>query len=197
MNRPLKSFLCVRRQMSARIPLRALLIPAALLATLACGGLSAVLSPTPEPSPTSPPTNTPLRTVTPRPTATPRPRATFTPQPPPCLDPSQVSLEDVGKTVVVCGLVVEEGELPCPSCAYGAYSYMVLKGGFNIISYHWNFVSYDNICLMASDKVEQLGTKPIFVYGASEGYAGSECTRESDGSLTCAQGAYFLAYDGC
>jgi len=193
MNWRLKSFLHVRRPMSARIRLRAWLIPASLLATLACGGLPAAPSPTPEPSPTS----TPLPTATPHPTATPRPRATFTPQSPPCLNPSQVSLKDVGKTVVVCGLVVEEGELPCPSCAYGAYSYMVLKGGFNIISYHWNFVSYDNICLMASDKVEQLGTKPIFVYGASEGYAGSECTRESDGSLTCAQGDYFLPYDGC
>ncbi len=50
---------------------------------------------------------------------------------------------------------------------------------------------------MASDKVEQLGTKPIFVYGASEGYAGSGDPRESDGSLTCNQGEYFRAYDGC
>jgi hypothetical protein len=106
-------------------------------------------------------------------------------------------VDDVGKTIVVCGQVVEEGEAPCPTCPYGAYSYLVLKGGFNVISYYWNFVSYDNACLVASDKVEQMGAKPIFVYGASEGFAGSECTRESDGSLTCAQGDYFQGYDGC
>ncbi len=79
----------------------------------------------------------------------------------------------MGKTIVVCGRVVEEGEQPCPSCAYGAYSYLVLEGGFNIISYYWNFVSYDNACLIASDKVEQLGTHPVFVYGAKEGSPGA------------------------
>ena len=186
-----------RRRLPYARGLRVAAAVSALIATLGCGGLLAAPSPTPEPTPTSPPTDTPIPTATPRPSSTPRPRSTATPTPPPCLNGSQVTLDDVGKTIVVCGRVVDEGELDCPSCAYGAYSYLVLKGGFNIISYYWNFISYDNACLIVSDKVEQLGTKPIFVYGASEGYAGSECTHNSDGSLSCAQGDYFQDYDAC
>ena len=168
-----------------------------LLATVACQ-LGSAAPPTVAPSPTPElPTSTPLPSATPRPTATARPRATSTPAGPLCLDGSSVSVDDVGKTVVVCGRVVDEGEVDCPSCAYGVYSYLTFKGGFNVISYYWNFVSYENACLLASDKVEQIGAKPVFVYGASEGFAGSECTRESDGSLTCEQGDYFQGYDGC
>jgi hypothetical protein len=113
------------------------------------------------------------------------------------MDPADVTLDDLGQTVVVCGRVVEESEVECDTCPYGVYSYLVLEGGLNFISYYWNFISYENACLVASDKVEQLGSKPIFVYGASEGFAGSECTREANGGLTCAQGDYFLPWDGC
>lgn len=111
--------------------------------------------------------------------------------------PASVSVDDVGKTIVVCGLVVEEGKAPCPSCPYGTYSYLVLKGGFNIISYYWNFVSYDNACLGGLRQSRADGSQPFFVYGAGEGYFGSECTRQSDGSLACVQGDYFQGYDGC
>jgi len=168
-----------------------------ILVTTACqvaGSATATVAP---PTATAGPTDTPEPSSTPRPTSTPRPKATATPSGPLCLDPADVTLDDVGTTVVICGRVVEEGEIPCDSCAYGAYSYLVFEGGFNVISYYWNFISYDNACLVASDKVEQLGSNPVFVYGAAEGFAGSECTRDSSGNLTCEQGEYFLNWDGC
>lgn len=143
------------------------------------------------------PTIKPQPSATLRPTSTPRPRPTFTPSGPLCLDPSEVSLDDIGKTIVICGRVVEEGEIECDNCPYGVYSYLVFQGGFNVISYYWNFISYDNACLVASDKVEQLGPNPIFVYGVSEGFAGSDCARDASGNLSCSEGDYFLDYDGC
>jgi len=168
-----------------------------LLALTACQA-SAPATPSALPASATPnPTATSRPSATPRPTSTPRPRPTATPSGPLCLDPAEVSLDDVGKTVVICGPVVEEGEIECANCPYGAYSYLVFKGGFNVISYYWNFISYDNACLVASDKVEQLGSNPVFIYGAAEGFAGSECTRDSSGNLTCEQGNYFLNWDGC
>jgi hypothetical protein len=98
----------------------------------------------------------------------------------------------------MCGEVLDEGERDCPTCQFGEFSYLSFDGGFNIISYDWNFnASMEGVCLMASDKVELLGGKPVFVFGKGEGYAGSQCTWGSDGVLTCRQGEYFRSYDRC
>lgn len=74
---------------------------------------------------------------------------------------------------------------------------MTFEGGFTVISYDWDFFSYEGLCLTASDKVELLAGKPVFVYGSREGYAGSNCTRDAPGTLTCESGDYFLLYEGC
>jgi hypothetical protein len=120
----------------------------------------------------------------------------LTPEPP-CLSPDQVTTDDVGKVVEICGVIVGEGEIECEACAYGYYSYLTFKGGFTIISYAWDFSSYEGACVMAADTVEFLGGHPIFVYGSAEGYAGSSCVRDSNGTLTCASGDYFRFFESC
>jgi hypothetical protein len=75
--------------------------------------------------------------------------------------------------------------------------YVTFEGEFNVISYYWNFYSYEGLCLRAKDTVELMGSRPVFVYGAREGYAGSKCAANADGSLNCDSGDYFQSYEGC
>jgi len=141
------------------------------------------------------PSSTTRATV--RTSSTPRPtrRPTLTPA---CLSPDKVTTQDKGKTVVVCGRIIAEGEWNCPTCEYGVYSYLTLQGGFNIISYDWDFSgSMVGNCIMVSDKVELLAGKPVFVFSSGEGYAGSECSRSADGTLYCEFGDYFRGYNSC
>jgi hypothetical protein len=179
------------------------IVPAALaLASIACAvdlGLPAGQD-LPQPTYTAYPTLTPYPTNPPAPTqratrrSTPRPTATRKPS---CISPGDVTVADEGKLVEVCGTIVDEGEVECDACAYGYYSYLTFNGGFTIISYYWDFSSYEGACLMASDRVELLGGHPIFVYGTAEGYAGSACVRGAGDSITCDSGEYFRSYDGC
>ena len=58
-----------------------------------------------------------LSTATPRPTSTPRPSPTATPEP--CRRPADVSPDDAGQLLEVCGEVTNWGTVPCPECARG------------------------------------------------------------------------------
>jgi hypothetical protein len=153
----------------------------------------------------------PTQTVTrpaPRPTPIPTTRPTSTnaartPRPTPtallaCLVSENVTAGHIGSYEKVCGTVLEEGEVPCGECAYGYYSYLALEGGFQIISYDWNFFSDSTSswvggCVQVVDKVESLSGKPAFVMGRADGYGGSECYTDSRGMRVCRFGDYFQA----
>jgi hypothetical protein len=172
----------------------------ALLVTLACASTATRVPATQEPAPTY----TPYPTLTPYPTQAQEPAATTkssattsTGTEATCMDPREVTASDKGTVVEVCGKIIDEGTQDCPDCPYGVLDYVTFEGGFNVISYYWNFYSYEGLCLQAKDTVELMGSRPIFVYGAREGYAGSKCAANSDGSLNCDSGDYFLLYEGC
>jgi hypothetical protein len=171
-----------------------------LATTLACTMGTGQGPPTPTPAPTHTPypTNPPASTNTLEPTATRRPLPTSTPHPAPsCKAPADLTSSDKGQLIEICGRIVDEGTQDCPDCPYGVMDYLTFEGGFNIISYYWNFSSYEGLCLKAKDTVELMGAKPIFVYGAREGYAGSVCSADSAGTLSCGSGDYFQYYEEC
>ncbi len=115
-----------------------------------------------------------------------------------CQSPSSISAEDSGKLIEVCGEITNWGDVPCPNCALGSYSYLTLDRYFTIISYEWVFNNdWVGDCVRVSDTVEMLGNDPVFVYGKGEGYAGSDCATGSDGILTCSMGDYFGYYSEC
>jgi hypothetical protein len=114
-----------------------------------------------------------------------------------CQSPSSISAEDSGKLIEVCGEITYWGDVPCPNCALGGYSFLKLDRSFTIISYEWVFNDgWIGDCVRVSDTVEMLGNDPVFVYGKGEGYAGSDCTTD-DGIMTCSMGDYFGYYSGC
>jgi len=116
---------------------------------------------------------------------------------PSCKSASTVLISDKGHTVEICGRVTGNGTVDCPACFNGFYSYLTLDGSFKIYSYDWVFTSeWLGDCLRVKDKVELLGNEPIFVFGVSEGYAGSECFY-SNGVKFCQEGDYFQDYTGC
>ncbi len=129
-------------------------------------------------------------------TATPTPPPTATPIP--CRNPAAVRPDDAGKIIEVCGEVTNWGAVPCAGCPHGGYSFLKLNGEFLIISYDWVFSNgWIGGCLLAADTVEMLGAAPVFVFGVSEGYSGSECTTAEDGTRTCETGDYFQQWYGC
>jgi hypothetical protein len=131
-----------------------------------------------------------------KPTSTPRP--TNTPEPPPCKKPSEVTLDDVGQLIEVCGKVTNFGDAACPECPLGGYSFLKLDNEFLIISYEWLFsADWLEACMLVADTVEQLGNDPVFVFGLGEGYAGSECTYDEQGVMTCDVAEYFMGYWDC
>jgi len=130
------------------------------------------------------------------PTATPLPTPTATPIP--CYKPGEITSDLKGQQIEVCGEVTNWGAVPCSNCPLGGYSFLKLDNQFLIISYDWVFNNeWIGDCLIMGDTVEILGIAPVFVFGKGEGYAGSECTFNDDGSMTCGGGGYFLMYDGC
>ena len=120
-----------------------------------------------------------------------------TPVSPSCRAAAEVSLEDVGNLIEICGKVTNWGNVLCPECAAGGYSFLTLDRSFTIISYDWMFTGgWVGDCLRVADTVEQLGARPIFKFGKAEGYAGSEC-RISGGIMTCSAGDYFQTSTDC
>jgi len=156
---------------------------------------------------TSPPeieviTTTPLAPVVIVVTATPA-AATVSPEPSPsptpvCRKPASVTADDSGQTLTVCGLIIEQGHTACEACPNDKVSYLVLRGGMQIISYDWLFASafpYEGSCIQVEDEVEMLAGKPVFVFGKADGYAGAACTTGSGGVLACGEGTYFEFVD--
>jgi len=116
----------------------------------------------------------------------------------PCMTPGSVSKKDAGNLIDICGEITNWGDVPCPNCALGGYSYLTLDRSFTIISYDWVFNNeWVGDCIRVSDTVEMLGNDPVFVYGHGEGYAGSDCTTSADCIKTCSMGDYFGYYSGC
>ncbi|MCJ7733121.1 MAG: hypothetical protein MUP11_01110 [Anaerolineales bacterium] len=129
-------------------------------------------------------------------TPTPKPTPTATPEP--CRKPAGITADDAGQLLEVCGEVTNWGVLPCPACALGGYSFLKMDGAFLIITYDWVFnENWVGNCMLVADTVEMLGAAPVFVFGTGEGYAGSECATEADGSRSCSSGDYFLQWFGC
>jgi hypothetical protein len=134
---------------------------------------------------TSAVTNTPLPTPTPRKTSTPRPT-----EPPPCVHASDVTLDDVGQTLAVCGRVTRVGSADCANCKYGRYWFMVLDKSFTIYAYDWEFLQgwvTDN-CMQFSYEIERIGSHPVFNIKTGDIMgSGSQCHYDS-GRLICSGG---------
>jgi hypothetical protein len=115
-----------------------------------------------------------------------------------CQDPTSVLSSDEGTNLTVCGKVTNYGDIDCPECPNGYYSYIKLDGDFQIVSYDWRFTfAWLGDCLKVADEVEILGEDPVFVFGRGEGFAGTECITDSQGELVCDGGFYFQDYFGC
>ena len=146
----------------------------------------------------SPPQKNPTSTKKPMSTAKPTSTIRSAPSNISCTPASSVSINQKGKTLEVCGRITYASEEPCPQCSYGYYAYLVLDKSFYIISYDWVFSSeWIGDCIMVKDIVESFGSKPAFVFGAQEGYDGSKCEYNANGSLFCKEGNYFQNYTGC
>lgn len=129
-------------------------------------------------------------------TKTPRPTPTATPEP--CRRPESVTEADVGELIEVCGKVTNFGDQPCPECPLGGYGFLKLDKEFLILSYEWIFnEEWLDVCLIVADTVEMLSGDPVFIMGKGEGYAGSECTYDELGNMSCEGGDYFLDWYGC
>jgi len=115
-----------------------------------------------------------------------------------CQDPASVLASDEGRNVTVCGKVTNYGDIECPECPNGFYSFIKLDGDFQIVSYDWRFTfAWLGDCLKIADEVELLGEDPVFVFGRGEGFAGTECITDSQGEFVCDGGMYFQDYFGC
>ena len=115
-----------------------------------------------------------------------------------CQSPSSINKNSSGQMIEVCGKVTNWGDVACPDCPRGGYSFLRLDDSFVIISYEWVFNDeWIGDCIRVSDEVEMLGNDPVFVFGKGEGYAGSDCTTGQDGIMTCDEGDYFVFYSGC
>ena len=123
-------------------------------------------------------------------TVSPEPSASPTPV---CRKSASVTAEDAGQTLRVCGLILDVGETACSSCPNEKFSYLVLRGGMQIVSYDWIFLRsfpYEGICVQVEDKVELLAGRPVFVLGKADGYAGAACTTGTGGVPVCEEGSY-------
>ncbi len=138
------------------------------------------------------PTEKPISTIRPTETKTSKPNEE------PYIRASKVTSELAGQSIKVCGKVTYYGKEDCPNCINGFYAYLILDDNFYIISYEWTFnTSWIGSNFIAKDKVETMGSKPIFVYGGKEGWDGSECEITSDGTLSCDVGDYFKFVHNC
>ncbi len=130
---------------------------------------------------TAPPTITP----TPRPTSTPRPTEL-----PPCKHAAEVTLDDVGGTIAVCGRVTRVGNADCANCKYGRYWFMVLDKAFTIYAYDWEFLQgwVNDNCMQFTYVVERIGTHPVFNIKTGDIMgSGSQCHYDN-GRLICSGG---------
>lgn len=113
-----------------------------------------------------------------------------------CKDSNSLTIRNKGQSVEICDRVTDVGRYSCPTCENGFYSYMELGGNFLIISYDWIFGNNIGQCVKVKDKVESLGNKPVFVVGSREGFDGSKCNLNSNGSVSCVMD-YFQSSNQC
>ena len=124
-------------------------------------------------------------TITPHPTPTPRPAEV-----PPCTHASEVTLDDVGQTMAVCGRVTRVGNADCSNCKYGRYWFMVLDKTFTIYAYDWEFLStwVSDECIQFTYEVERIGSHPVFNIKSGQIMgSGSQCHYEN-GRIICSGG---------
>jgi len=112
-----------------------------------------------------------------------------------CRDPASVTIDEQGEILDVCGKVTNYGDIDCPDCPSGFYSFIKLDASFQIVSYDWHFsISWLEKCLLVSDKIEILGDIPVFVFSKDKG---TECYTDNQGELVCDSVNYFQEYQGC
>jgi len=112
-----------------------------------------------------------------------------------CRDPASVTIDEQGEILDVCGKVTNFGDIDCPACPSGFYSFIKLDDSFQIVSYDWHFsISWLEKCLLISDKIEILGDIPVFVFSKDKG---TECYTDNQGELVCDGVNYFQEYQGC
>jgi len=112
-----------------------------------------------------------------------------------CRDPASVTIDEQGEILDICGKVTNYGDIDCPACPSGFYSFIRLDDSFQIVSYDWHFsISWLEKCLLVSDKIEILGDIPVFVFSKDKG---AECYTDNQGELICDGVIYFQEYQGC
>lgn len=112
-----------------------------------------------------------------------------------CRDPASVTIYEQGEILDICGKVTNYGDIDCPSCPSGFYSFIRLDDSFQIVSYDWHFsISWLEKCLLVTDKIEILGDIPVFVFSKDKG---AECYTDNQGELVCDGVDYFQEYQGC
>jgi hypothetical protein len=129
---------------------------------------------------------------------TPTPEPTLTPTTPPCRKPADVTKEDVGDRITVCGKVTNFGDVPCPACAWGRYGYLKLDKEFLIISYEWSFSEdWLDYCTILTDTIELMGAEPVAIFAFGE-EPGVECWVDNEtGQRTCNIDDYFRPWYDC
>jgi hypothetical protein len=113
---------------------------------------------------------------------TPTPESTLTPTPVPCYKASEISEENVGETIPVCGKVTGFGTYECDRsfCPHAHYSFIKLDDQFMIASLYWEFTAdWVGACLMVEDTLELWNTEPVFFFEADDGREDVECRYES------------------
>jgi hypothetical protein len=140
----------------------------------------------------------PTETVVPTATATKKPANTPTATEVPFVRARDITIYDEGQSIEVCGEVTGYEEFYCPECTNGFYAYLTLDDNFMVMSYEWTFGNdWVGNHIIVKDTVERMGGNPIFVYGGTEGWDGSECEINPNGSLNCNAGDYFQFVYSC
>jgi len=90
--------------------------------------------------------------------------------------------------------------LPCDSCPTDKVYYLILKGGYQLVSYDRAFFgesgfSYEGTCVEVEDEVELLADRPVFVFSRVDGYGGSACTTGASGEISCDRDSYLAFVD--
>ena len=119
---------------------------------------------------------------------------------PTCVKSASLTAEEAGQALNVCGVIVDEGALPCDSCPNDKVYYLILKGGFQLVSYDMAFFgdsgfSYEGTCVEVDDEVELLAGRPVFVFSRADGYGVSACTTGAAGELVCSGDSYLTFVD--
>lgn len=113
----------------------------------------------PSPSPTLQPTRTPVVAFAPSPTK--HSTATSTPTTPACREATSITLDDVGKTLCVQGVVLEIISQP----AYLMVTFSYQKGAFYWVAYDYAWSQgKTGECYQVDGKIERIGNSPMMIF---------------------------------